>query len=75
MQFINVRFSRTNFRGYLFFSRSFSGKSIDNHETTHWSEGLPPIIFLINPHTTATTQKTPNQFVFGHDPRADYHYW
>ena len=48
---------------------------MDNHETTYWSEGLPPIIFAINTRTTATTKKTPYQLVFGQDPRADYHYW
>ena len=48
---------------------------MDNHETAHWSEGLPPVIFAINTRTTATTKKTPYQLVFGQDPRANYHYW
>lgn len=48
---------------------------MDDHKTTHWSEGLPPIIFAINTRTTATTEKTPYQLVFGQDPRANYHYW
>jgi hypothetical protein len=74
-QFINERFSVTNLRDSLFFYRSFSGKWMDNHETTHWSEGLAPIIFAINTRTTATTKKMPYQLVFGQDPRADYHYW
>ena len=48
---------------------------MDNHKTTHWSQGLSPVIFAINTRTTATTKKTPYQLVFGQDPRADYHYW
>ena len=48
---------------------------MDNHETAHWSEGLPPVIFAINTRTTATAKKTPYQLVFGQDPRADYHHW
>ena len=48
---------------------------MDDHGTTHWSEGLAPVIFAINTRTTATTKKTPFQLVFGQDPRADSHYW
>ena len=48
---------------------------MDDHETTHWSKGLPSVIFSINTRTTATTKRTPFQLVFGQDPRTDYHHW
>ncbi|CAF4939301.1 unnamed protein product [Rotaria sp. Silwood1] len=51
------------------------GKWMDNHATTHWSEGLQPVIFSINTRTTYVTKKTPYQLVFGQDSRSDCHHW
>ena len=54
---------------------SNAGKWMDDHATTHWSEGLQPVIFSINTRTTYITKKTPYELVFGQDPRADSHHW
>lgn len=48
---------------------------MEDHESTHWSLGLPSVIFRINTRTTHTTRKTPYQLVFGQNPRTNTHYW
>ena len=48
---------------------------MDDHQTTHWSEGLGATIFSINTRTTFTTKKSPFQLVFGQEPRSDSHHW
>lgn len=59
----------------LILSDFFEGKWMDDHQTTHWSEGLGPTIFSINTRTTCTTKSTPYQLVFGQNLRSDLHYW
>ena len=60
----------------LIFIRLISiGKWMENKASTHWSEGIQPVIFSINTRTSYITKKTPFQLVFSQDPRADCHQW
>ncbi|CAF1480750.1 unnamed protein product [Didymodactylos carnosus] len=51
------------------------GKWLQTNNTTHWSEGLLPVVYGINTRTCDTTKATPYEIMFGQHPRGDSEFW
>ena len=47
------------------------GKWIDSTKSSHWSEGLLPMVYGINTRLSSVTKTTPYHVMFEQPPRAD----
>ncbi|CAF0983467.1 unnamed protein product [Didymodactylos carnosus] len=51
------------------------GKWLQTNNTTHWPEGLSPVVYGINTRTSDTTRATPYEIMFGQHSRGDSEFW
>jgi hypothetical protein len=51
------------------------GKWISVHNSSHWSDGLLPVVYGINTRFSDVTKTTPYQVMFGQEPRCDSDFW
>ncbi|CAF4470388.1 unnamed protein product, partial [Didymodactylos carnosus] len=51
------------------------GKWLDKNHSTHWSDGLLPVVYGINTRASSTTKTTPYETMFGQQPRSNSDFW
>jgi hypothetical protein len=51
------------------------GKWMLMHGSSHWSDGLLPVVYGINTRLSVVTKTTPYQVMFGQEPRSDSDFW
>ncbi|CAF0916033.1 unnamed protein product [Didymodactylos carnosus] len=51
------------------------GKWLTANNTSHWSEGLVPVVYGINTRVSSTTKKTPYEVMFGQSSRLNSEFW
>ncbi|CAF4697586.1 unnamed protein product, partial [Didymodactylos carnosus] len=51
------------------------GKWMSDENSSHWSEGLLPVVYGINTRMSSTTKCTPYEVMFGQRPRSDQEFW
>lgn len=51
------------------------GKWMSIHNSSHWSDGLLPVVYGINTRLSTVTKTTPYQVMFGQEPRSDSDFW
>ena len=51
------------------------GKWMDSNKSTHWSEGLLPVVYDINTRLSSVTSTTPYHVMFGQAPCLDSDFW
>ncbi|CAF1540569.1 unnamed protein product, partial [Didymodactylos carnosus] len=50
-------------------------KWLDRNHSTHWSDGLLPVVYGINTRVSSTTKTTPYETMFGQQPRSNSDFW
>ncbi|CAF0836262.1 unnamed protein product [Rotaria sp. Silwood1] len=45
------------------------------HNSSHWSDGLLPVVYGINTRLSVVTKTTPYQVMFGQPHRSDSDFW
>ncbi|CAF4566871.1 unnamed protein product, partial [Didymodactylos carnosus] len=50
-------------------------KWMTQNDTTHWSEGLLPVVYGINTRMSSTIKTSPYQVMFGQAPRLESDFW
>ncbi|CAF1366379.1 unnamed protein product, partial [Didymodactylos carnosus] len=51
------------------------GKWLCTNNSSHWSEGLLPVIYGINTRVSSVTKKSPYEVLFDQAPRSDSEFW
>ncbi|CAF1560086.1 unnamed protein product, partial [Didymodactylos carnosus] len=51
------------------------GKWMLENDSSHWSDGLLPVVYGINTRVSSTTKSTPYEVMFGQSPRSDSGFW
>ncbi|CAF4061215.1 unnamed protein product [Rotaria sordida] len=51
------------------------GKWMTINNSSHWSDGLLPVVYGINTRLSVVTKTTPYQVMFGQAPRSDSDFW
>ncbi|CAF2132348.1 unnamed protein product [Rotaria magnacalcarata] len=51
------------------------GKWMATTKSSHWSEGLLPVVYGINTRLSSVTKTTPYQVMFGQEPRSNSEFW
>jgi hypothetical protein len=51
------------------------GKWMSVNNSSHWSEGLLPVVYGINTRFSVVTKTTPYHVMFGQQPRSDSAFW
>ncbi|CAF1373824.1 unnamed protein product [Didymodactylos carnosus] len=51
------------------------GKWLCTNNSSHWSEGLLPVIYGINTRVSSVTKKSSYEVLFGQAPRSDSEFW
>ncbi|CAF4552577.1 unnamed protein product [Rotaria sp. Silwood2] len=51
------------------------GKWMATNNSSHWSEGLLPVVYGINTRVSSITKTAPYQVMFGQPPRSDSEFW
>ncbi|CAF4627543.1 unnamed protein product, partial [Didymodactylos carnosus] len=51
------------------------GKWLVDNNSSHWSEGLLPVVYGINTRVAAATKRTPYEVMFGQRPRSNSDFW
>ncbi|CAF1494586.1 unnamed protein product [Didymodactylos carnosus] len=51
------------------------GKWMLENDSSHWSDGLLPVVYGINTRVSSTTKSTPYEVMFGQSPRSDSEFW
>ncbi|CAF4638969.1 unnamed protein product, partial [Rotaria sp. Silwood2] len=51
------------------------GKWMTTNNSSHWSNGLLPVVYGINTRLSDVTKTTPYQVMFGQAPRSDSNFW